>query len=351
MKTERISLSGNDKLGLISNFATMYSAGIPILETVESLLEDAKGNQKKILEVLRADLSSGRHVYFSFSKFPRVFDKVTVNIIKASEEAGTLDIALKDLKNNIKQDMEFSDKVRSAFIYPVVIMIVFAGVMFGMLTYVIPRISTVFLRLRVKLPLPTQILIFLSNALLHYTIPVIIGILILIGIIVFLYKEKRKLLLQMIFSLPLVSRLAKEIDLTRFSRSMFLLLTSGIPITSALELTQEVVAKKEISRAISHAKEAVIAGKKLSEGFKDAKHGTLPVIMIKIIEAGEKSGSLDKSMQDISEFLDYQVSKTLKTVTTLMEPVMLVLVGVLIGGMMMAIIAPIYGLIGSVGGH
>lgn len=113
-------------------------------------------------------------------------------------------------------------------------------------------------------------------------------------------------------------------------------------------MCQEVVAKNSVKKTIIHAKETVLAGKKMSLAFKSHK-STIPVIMIKIIEAGEKSGTLDKSMQDISEYLDYQVSKTLKTVTTLMEPLMLVVVSVLIGGMMMAIIAPIYGLIGQVG--
>src|SRR5215213_4374578 len=100
MKTDNISLSGNDKITLISNFSTMYAAGIPIIETVDSLLEDAKGNQKKILEVLKADLMQGNQVSMSFSRFPLVFDKVVVNILRASEEAGTLDTTLQDLKGN-----------------------------------------------------------------------------------------------------------------------------------------------------------------------------------------------------------------------------------------------------------
>src|SRR5258708_23644596 len=174
IKTESVTLSGNDKLTLISNFSTMFSAGIPILETVEALLEDAKGNQKKVLETLRDDLSQGKHVYYSFSRFPKAFDKVTINIIRASEEAGTLDITLKDLKDSIKKDIEFSDKIRSALIYPFFILGVFAAVMLLMLTFVIPRIASVFSRLRVTLPLPTLIMISISNLLLTYTIPVVL---------------------------------------------------------------------------------------------------------------------------------------------------------------------------------
>lgn len=347
MKEQNLSISGNDKLGLMSNMATMITAGIPILETIDSLMEDAKGNTKKILEAVREDLVQGRHLYASFARFPNVFDKVTVNIIKASEEAGTLDVTLKDLKDQIRKDMEFSDKVKGALTYPVLILLVFFGVLLMILVVVIPKISTVFLRLKVTLPLPTVILIYVSNALLTYTIPVLAGFGVLGVGAVLLYRSKKQMILHMMYNVPLVNKLVKEIDLTRFSRSMYLLLTSGITITSALELARDVVLKPEISQAIAYANEMVLAGKKLSDGFKEKK-GVFSGIMIKIIEAGEKTGTLDKSMLDMSEFLDYQVSNSLKTLTTVLEPVMLVFVGILVGGMMLAIIAPIYGLIGQV---
>ncbi len=347
---ESLRLSTAEKLGLISNLATMLSAGIPILEVVDSLLEDAKGSQKKLLESLKADLSQGSHVSDAFSRFPKIFDKITVNLIKASEEAGTLDVTLTDLKASIKKDAEFMDKIKGALTYPVLIFFVFAGVLVMILVVVVPKISGVFLRLNVALPLPTQILIGMSQVLTKYTIFVVIGIALLIAGVFFLYREKKRAFLHLLFMLPLVSTLAKQIDLTRFSRSLFLLLNAGIPIAAALELAQEVVVKREVSEAIAHCKEVVLGGSELSDGLKFAKN-IFPNIMIKITEAGEKSGSLDKSMQDVSEYLDYQVEKTLKTLTTLLEPLMLIFVGVLVGGMMLAIIAPIYGLIGQVGGH
>ena len=348
MKTESITLSNNDKLNILSDLSTMLSAGIPLLESVNALLEDSKGNQKKLLEVLRDDLTQGKHVYFTFSKFPRVFTKVTSSIVKASEEAGTLDVTLKDIKENLKKDIEFSDKIKSALIYPLFIVFVFFGVLLMILIVVVPKISSVFTRLKSELPLPTKILIFMSDALLNYTIPVVLGIAILLAGLFFLYKKNKSLLLNTLFKLPLLSMLARDIDLTRFSRSFYLLLNAGIPITNALELTEEVVVKKEVALAIKHAKEAVVGGKKLSEGFKDKKK-VFPSIVIRITEAGERSGTLDKSMIDISEFLDYQVAGRLKTVTALLEPILLVVIGAMVGGMMLAIIAPIYGLIGQVG--
>lgn len=344
------SISGKEKLGMMGNFATMISAGIPILETIDSLMEDAKGNQKKFLEIMRADLNQGLHVNQSMAKFPNIFDKVSVNIIKAAEEAGTLDVALKDLQEGIRKDMEFSDKVRSALTYPAFIMLVFVGVLLMILVVVVPKISTVFSRLNVVLPLPTKIMIFASNTLLNNTIPLIIIIAAIFGGLFFLYRTKRLVLVRFLYSLPLVNKLAKEIDLTRFTHSMYLLLNSGVPITGALDLAEEVVVMKDIRQAIVHTKEVVTSGKKLTEGLKDYRKA-VPPIVVRIIEAGERTGSLEKAMGDASEYLDYQVSGTLKTLTALLEPIMLVLVGVMVGGMMLAIIAPIYGLIGQIGPH
>ncbi len=350
MKTEHLTISNNDKIALISNLHTMLAAGIPILETIDSLHDGSKGSVKKLLETLRDDLMQGKHMYNSLAKFPGIFDKVTVNIIKAAEEAGTLDTTLQDLKITIKKEMEFSNQIRSALMYPIFIMLVFVGVLLMILVVVIPKIASVFSRLQVELPLPTKILIFLSNTVLTYTIPLIVGFVVFVVVFLYLYKRHKRVISGILFSLPLLSTLAKQIDLTRFSRSFALLLSAGIPITSALELAQDVVMKKSVEQAIAHSKDAVISGKKLSEGFKYAKN-IFPNIMIKIIEAGEKSGSLDSSMQEVSDYLDDQVTNTLKTVTSLLEPIMLVGVGIMVGGMMLSILAPIYGLIGQVGRH
>lgn len=350
IKTENITLSNNDKLGMISDLGTMLSAGIPLLESVNALLEDAKGKQKTFLEVLREDLTQGKHVYFTFSRFPNVFTGVATSLVKASEEAGTLDVTLKDLKENLKKEVEFSDKIKSALVYPLFIVFVFLLVLLMILIVVVPKISSVFSMLRVDLPIPTKILIFVSNLLLNQTIPVILGITVFSFLIFFIYNKQKKLLFNLIFKLPILSGLSKNIDLTRFARSLFLLLNAGIPITSALELTENVVVNKNVEMAVKHAKEEVISGKKLSEGFKSNRK-VFPNIMIRITEAGERSGSLDKSMSEISEFLDYQVSGELKTATSLLEPILLVVVGGLVGAIMLSIIAPIYGLIGQVGGR
>ncbi len=349
-KVSHITLSGNDKISLITNLSTMLKSGIPIIEVVDSLLEDAKGSQRKILENLRTDLMQGKRIYQSLSNFPDAFDPVTVSLIKASEESGNLETTLADLRVHIQKDMEFSDKIKGALIYPVVIMVVFAGVMLIILIFVIPKISVVFKSLHVSLPLPTQIMITVSDLIIKKTWYVVSGVLMTLSIAFYLIKRQRQLLVNLVTSLPVVSELVRQIDLTRFSRNLYLLLSTGLPITTALELSQDVVVRRKTALLIKKCKEMIMSGKRFSDGLKSTP-GVIPSIMVRLIEAGEKSGTLDKSLLDISEFLDYQVSLALKNLTALLEPVLLLFVAVGVGGMMVSIIAPIYGLISQIGGH
>lgn len=344
----QVRLSAEEKIGLVSNLSTMLKAGIPIADTIAALLEEAKGNQRKILLTLQEDITAGKQISESFDKYPLVFDKVTVSLVKAAEEAGTLEATLKDLEKSIQDEMEFEDKVKSAMFYPMVVMVIFVGVMLSMLLIVIPRISTVFSRLQVPLPLPTKILIFSSNLLIHNWLWVSLAVLILASTVVILFQTKREMILGVLFNLPVVSKLVRQIDITRFSRSLHLLLASGIPITTSLELAQAVILKKEVMVLIQQAREQAGAGHPFSQGLR-SKNNVIPSMMVKLMEVGEKSGSLEESMLNVANHMDYQVTKSIKKLTALLEPIMLVLVGVAVGGMMLSIIAPIYGLISQVG--
>lgn len=341
------ALSQSEKLALISNFGVMLTAGIPLLEIIESLLIDAKGAQQRILKTLQADLKQGQTLASTFSKFPKSFDPIFVNLVKAGEQSGTLDVTLKNLEATIKKEIEFSDKIKAALAYPVLVVIVFTAVLIMILTFVVPKISQVFVKLRVDLPLPTKVLVFLSNFFLQFT-PLIIILAVLLFLAAYLlYKTQKRYFLNLIFSLPLISRLGKYIDLTRFSRSLALLLSSGIPIIEALELSRQVVVRAEIGRAVERAKQAIMAGQPLSFGLKQNK-GAIPAMMIRLINAGERSGSLDRSMLEIAQYYDNQVSNSLKIISELLEPALLIIIGLLVGGTMLAIVAPIYQMIGQI---
>ncbi len=348
MNTSNASISTDEKISLFMSLSTMLAAGITIIEAIDSLLEDSKGNLKKILTILKDDLSSGKRINVSFARFPRVFDKVTVSIIKASEEAGTLDVTLKQIKDNIQKEAEFSNSVKSALMYPFFIVVLFTGVFLMILLFVVPKISSVFMSLNMDLPWPTRALIFLSDLMTKQTVP-FVGISgAILAVFSFIYLTQKKILTDFIYSLPGISQMVIQIDLVRFTRSLAMLYGSGITITSALELSEGLVMNSQVERMINAGKLTIMSGRKLSDVLKMNKK-IVPNIMIKIIETGEKSGSLEESFKEVSDYLDYQVTRSLKTLTAMIEPIMLVVVGGLVGGMMLSIIAPIYGLISQVG--
>lgn len=348
MKESNVRISGDEKMQLMGNLATMLGAGIPILETVDSLLEESKGNQTKILTTLKNDLNEGNLIHTSFARFPKSFDKVTISLIKAAEKAGNLETVLRDIKENIRKDMEFSDKVKSAMMYPIFVLLIFVGVMVMMLVVVIPKIAQVFTRLKMDLPLATKVLIVASNALVKNPVTSLSVVGAIVAIFIALFYFKRQWLTNVIFSLPFVSGIVKQIDLARFSRSFSLLLDSGLPILVAIDLSKEVILKSDLKKLIAEAGEKVESGKQFSEGLKTKKK-VMSGMVVKLIEVGERTGSLNESMKDISETLSYEVTKRLETATALLEPIMLVFVGLAVGAMMLSIIGPIYGLISSVG--
>lgn len=347
MKPASIKISEQEKMQLFGNLSTMLAAGIPILESVLSLLEESKKNLEVILLTLKEDLEAGLVVNESLAKFPRSFDRVTLNLIKAAEEAGTLEVALKDIREGIQKEMEFGDKIKSALMYPIIVFSLFIMVMLVMLLFVMPRIATVFNRLKADLPLPTKIMIFASNFLLNYWYWVILGLVLVLALIAVIMRYKKQGILSFFYRFPIISGLVRQVDGARFSRNMYLLLNSGLPIVTVLELSQEVMVKKEMRQLIENAREMVISGKRFSEGLHSKKK-LMSGMTIKLIEVGERSGTLNQSMKDIAEAMDYEVTKNLQKATAMLEPIMLIFVGLVVGGMMMSIIGPIYGLISGV---
>ena len=340
------NLSTQDKLYLISNLATLLSSGIPILEAIDSLIPETSGNSRKILKTLRQDMNQGQTISQSFSRFPKAFDPITVNLIKAAEEAGTLETILKDLVKTIKKDIDFINKVKSALTYPILVLIILFLVLVINLFFVIPRIAQVFSRLHVPTPLPTKILIATSKLVVDNTLLSIAALIAFLLLILIIVKTQKAIFLGILGIIPPVNKLLTEIDLTRFTRSLALLLKSGIPITDSLKLTQNVVNKRKIEKIIAHASQEVAAGRKLSDGLKDNK--IIPNFMIRVTQAGEISGTLEQSMQELSEQFDDRVTQRVKNLTVLLEPLLLLIVGILVGAIMLAIIAPIYNLISNI---
>jgi type IV pilus assembly protein PilC len=272
---------------------------------------------------------------------------VTINLIRAAETGGTLEDTLTDIVATTKKDLVFSDNLRTTMIYPAFVMVVFLGIVILMLTFVIPRVAKVFDGMRVHIPPITRAMISASNAFTsHYVLIIAAFIAIVVGISV-LVSMNRKVLIRILLGLPGLRKLGHNIDFTRFTRSLALLMHAGVPLEDALQLSERVVQNKEIMAVIHQMRHNVVTGNKLSKGLRD--YGNLiPPIMTRSIETAESSGTLEKTMQNLAEYFDGQVTESLKAVSSLVEPVLLIVVGIMVGTLMVTIIAPIYNLISQI---
>ena len=342
-----IRLKGKERLSLFSDLSTMLSAGIPILEAVVSLEEDATGNMKKVLDVLHNNLTNGEPLSKGLERMPRAFDPISVNLIRAAEAGGTLEETLHDIVSTTKKELAFSDQLRNTMIYPLFVMGVFMAIVVLMLTFVIPRVAKVFTTMRVHMPFVTKAMIATSNTFMQHWIIITIAFVALTIFIAGFIKVNSRAIARVLLNLPGLRELGTNIDLTRFTRSLGLLMHAGVPVIEALTLSQKVVRKKQLIELIDHMKINVENGKPMSTGMR-AKKGVVPPIMSRSIETAEESGTLEKTMQNLTEYFDEQVAGSIKVVSSLVEPILLVMVGLMVGALMITIIAPIYNLISQI---
>jgi type II secretory pathway component PulF len=342
-----VRLKGRERLSLFSDLSTMLTAGIPILEAVVSLEEDASGNMKKVLAILHATLNNGEPLSKAMERLPKCFDPISINLIRAAEAGGTLEETLHDIVQTTKKELAFSEQLRNTMIYPLFVMGVFMAIVVLMLTFVIPRVAKVFTAMHVHMPLVTKVMIATSNTFVHHWLIITIGFFALLIFVAGFIAANSRAIARVLLSLPGLKVLGTNIDLTRFTRSFGLLMHAGVPVIEALTLSQKVVRKKNIIKLVEEMKANVENGKPISTGLRRTK-GVIPPIMSRSIETAEESGTLEQTMQNLTEYFDEQVAGSIKVISSLVEPILLVLVGGMVGVLMITIIAPIYNLISQI---
>jgi len=345
----RIHLKRKDQLNIFTDLATMLTAGIAILEAVDSLESDAKGNVRKVLRVLRKALVNGEPLSKGMDRLPDAFDPITINLIRAAEAGGTLEETLHDIVVTTRKEIAFSDALRTTMIYPAFVMVVFSAIVVLMLTFVIPRVAKVFSSMHVHMPTITKAMIAASSAFTHHWLIITGGIIALIILISILVTTNKRVIVRLILSLPGLKVLGRNIDLTRFTRSFSLLLHAGVPLDDALLLSERVMQHKKLIAVVEHMRINLDAGKRLGEGLREY-HTLIPPMMARSIETAESTGTLEQTMQNLAEYFDGRVNESLKVISSLVEPVLLVIVGVMVGALMITIIAPIYNLISQING-
>lgn len=351
-KTFSISqkISYLDKITFTGNMATMIKAGVNFTTALDIIADETNNSYfKLILNDLKFGIENGKSLSEGLQHYPKDFDTIFINIIKAGEASGKLEESLRRLNTQLKKEYDLISKVKNALIYPTVLIGGVLGVLALIIIFVIPRLVTVFSGTNLKIPVTTRMLFFLSKIASYnpiLSIAVIIVFIILIVIILRL-KQVRTLLNRLLFRLPVTSNLIKEMELVRFARTTGGLLASGVSIGEALDIAASGMSLPVYQKIIKDAREKILKGVSLANAFRGSEN-YLPNLLVSVINVGEKTGQLDKLLEDLANFYEEQADNTLKTLASMVEPILLIIVGLLIGGLAISIVVPIYQLIGTI---
>lgn len=343
-------VSGKDLVVFSRQFATMIDAGLPLVQCLEILgSQQANLVFKKVIKAIQIDVEGGSTFADALKKHPDVFDSLYVNLIAAGEVGGILDVILQRLSNYLEKAMKLKGQVKSAMVYPISIMCVAILVVTVLLVWVIPIFENMFKEFGgAALPAPTQIVINLSKwtqSNFPFLIAFVIGL-------VFLWKWIRKNPKTLAASddiflkMPVFGPLIRKVAVARFTRTLGTMISSGVPILEALDITARAAGNKTVEKAVQRARQSISEGKSIAEPIAQSK--VFPPMVCQMINVGEQTGALDSMLSKIADFYDEEVDAAVKGLTSLMEPAMMVILGGIIGGLVVAMYLPIFEMAGNI---
>ena len=330
-------------------FSVMIDAGLPLVQCLE-ILASQQDNKffQKVLIGTRAQVEGGATLSAAMRTSPKVFDALYVNMVEAGETGGILDTILQRLSTYIEKNVKLQRAVKSALVYPVGVLTVAGGVITLLLWKVVPIFATLFAGLGVDLPLPTKIVIGMSNF-----VGSIFGLLILVAIAggVFGIKvwygtpQGRFVLDTIVLKLPVLGVLMRKIAVARFTRTLGTLISSGVPILEGLDITAKTAGNAVVERALQQVRRSLEEGKSLTEPLRDSE--VFPGMVTQMIAVGEQTGAMDAMLQKIADFYEEEVDAAVKDLLTALEPIMIVFLGVVVGGVVISMYLPLFSLIGK----
>lgn len=337
-----------DKITFCRYMGIMLSTGLSLSEGIEVLRRETKNQvMKKILEDMLYGLEQGQQLSVIFERYPGVFESYFLTLVRAGEISGKLAEVFTQLEIELRAEYSLTSKVKGAMMYPAIIFVAMIGMGILMFFFVLPQIGKVFLSLNLPLPAPTRLLFQLSIAFSKQVVPIVIlAIFSLIGGFFALRSQLVKDgLLNLLGLIPFIRRLIQKIDLARFSRIFSTLMKSAVPITEALEISLSLLSWKDYRNLKVTIPEQIRKGRTLASAMKE--QNVFPSLVVQMIAAGEKTATIDSTMADLATFYEEEVEEEVKGLTQIIEPIMMLLVGIAVGVMILSIIAPIYSVVGN----
>jgi type IV pilus assembly protein PilC len=344
-----ISLGGavtaKDLKTFTRQFATMIDAGLPLVQCLDILGSQSENKWfgEKLLEI-KGLVEGGSTFSEALGKFPRIFDELFVALIAAGEMGGILDVIMKRLAEYIEKKERLQRQVKGAMVYPIGILTIMIAVVVVLLKWVIPTFEKMFEDFGAvdSMPYPTQIVIGISNGFEEHfmlIIGTVIGI--AVGYVMFYRSKRGRAIMDRVFLImPIIGPVVKKIAVARFTRTLGTLLSSGVPILDALDTVSKAAGNKVVENAIMYAREKISEGRNISDPLKEAK--IFPGMVVQMIAVGEQTGALDVMCNKIADFYDEEVDVAVAALTSMLEPIMMVVIGGIVGGMVIAMYLPIF---------
>lgn len=344
----RVSLS--EKIMFTNNLSGMLSAGLSLTRAL-SVLEKQTTNKylKSVLKDLIDGIDKGDTLSSGMKKFPKVFSGVFVSMIHSGEESGGLPNTLKEIGITLKKTYDLNKKIKGALIYPSVIVFAIFAIGILMMIYVVPTLTKTFVDIGVELPASTRFIIFISDTLSQHfvTFALFIGALIGFGVFISKFYITRRYFDLFILKLPMIGTLIKEMNTARTTRTLSSLLSSGVDLSRALSITEEVLQNVHYKELIHNSINSIEKGISLSVAFKE--HINLyPVMVGEMIEVGEETGKLSQMLVDVASFYENEVDNKTKNLSTIIEPVLMIFIGVAVGFFAIAMIKPMYSVMDNI---
>ena len=341
-------VSSNDVVNFTRQLATMISAGLSLSESLNILRQQISNKQfKTVIQSVQADVSGGNSFSNALSMFPDIFDSTYVSLLTAGEASGNLDDILLRLADKLEKSRSFKSKLKGAMIYPIIVVIAMGGVMVVMVVFVIPKLTDMYESLNIELPLPTQILIGISDIVINFWIFIIIGVVaFVVGFSYFKRTLTGKYTLDKIsLKTPIFSNITKLGIYTEFTRTLSLLTRSGVSIVDALQIVANSLGNVYFQEEVYEASRKVEKGIPLSEPIISSKY--FPAIIGQMIAVGERTGKMDEVLSKTSAYFESEADQAVKNLSTALEPIIMVMLGLMVGTLILSVITPIYKLTSS----
>lgn len=330
-------------------FATMIGAGLPMVQCLDILSQQMENKElSKVIASVKDGVQGGATLSESLARHPKIFDTLYTNMVEAGEVGGALDAILNRLAVYREKADQLIRKVKGAMVYPSVIVVVAAAVTVGMLAFIVPVFAKMFGGLNADLPKPTQIVLQISNFLKGNFLYLTIGTIGLLGGVLWWKKTPNGALLwdKMMLRLPVLGNLVRKSSVARFTRTLGTLLASGVSILDALEITAKTAGNLVIGNAIRKSVLSIAEGDTITGPLRET--GVFPPMVTQMIAVGEKTGGLDEMLNKIADFYDEEVDEAVSALTSVIEPIIIVFMGVVIGGILIAMYLPMFDIIGKI---